>query len=171
MRFIKLGLISFLLFFLVLTGLSLLFPSHQRVSRAINIAASREKVYAAVSDLRAWDSWNRFVTNAPLTGRSISSPSSGKGAAIRSDQLTITILATGPDSVTIDWDQSHGKRFTGGMHLLQLYPDSLTVQWWFDFDFRWYPWEKFGSLVYDRKLGPVMEESLADLKHFLENSK
>jgi len=176
MRLIRLGLISFLLFFLVLLGLSLLFPSHQRVSRAINIAAPREKVYAAVSDLRAWDSWNRFVSNTPLTGRSISSPSSGKGAAIRSDQLIVTILeagqnAAGMDSVTIGWDQSHGKHFTGGFHLLQLYPDSLTVQWWFDFHFRWYPWEKFGSLVYDQKLGPVMEESLAGLKHFLENSK
>jgi hypothetical protein len=171
MRFIKLGLISIILFFLVLTGLSLLFPSHQRISRAINIAAPREKVYAALSDLHAWDSWNRFVTNVPLTRRSISSPSSGKGAALRSDQLIITITGAGPDSVIIDWDQSHGKRFIGGLNLLQLYPDSLTVQWWFDFHFRWYPWEKFGSLVYDQKLGPVMEESLADLKRFLENSK
>jgi hypothetical protein len=171
MNFIKAGLICALLFFLVLTGISLLFPSHQRVSRAINIAASPGKTYGVINDLRTWDDWNTFISGTPLTGRSFSSPSSGKGAALRSDQLNITIMPGGPDSVLIDWDQTHGKRFTGGFNLMQLSPDSLTVQWWFDFRFRWYPWEKFGSLVYDKKLGPVMEESLAGLKRFLENSK
>ncbi|HMH24245.1 MAG TPA: SRPBCC family protein [Puia sp.] len=171
MHVIKAGLICALLFFLVLTGISLLFPSHQRVSRAINIAAPAAKTYAVLGDLRTWDDWNSFIKGTPLTGRSFSSPSSGAGASLRSDQLNITILASTPDSVRIDWDQTRGKRFTGGFNIMQLSQDSLTVQWWFDFQFRWYPWEKFGSLVYDHKLGPVMEESLAGLKRFLENSK
>lgn len=169
MRFIKLIVISVIVLFGMLTALSLLFPSHLRVSRAINVAASREKVYGAVNDLRTWDQWNQFIRTIPLTGRSFSDPSSGKGAALRSDQLQITIAGSSPDSVTLDWRQTRGKRFAGGFNLLQLRSDSLTVQWWFDFHFRWYPWEKMGSLVYDKKLGPIMEESLAGLKQYVEN--
>jgi Polyketide cyclase / dehydrase and lipid transport len=170
MRFVKLILISGMIFFLVLSAISLLFPSHLRVSRAINIAASRDNIYATVSDLRTWDSWNEFIRSTPLTGKSFSSPSRGKGAALRSDQLVVTELASSPDGVFFGWDQRGGKYFEGGYNLLQLSPDSLTVQAWFDFHFRWYPWEKLGILVYDKKMGPVMEESLAGLKRFMENS-
>jgi hypothetical protein len=42
------------------------------------------------------------------------------------------------------------------------------VQWYFDFVFRWYPWEKFSSIVYDKQLGPAMEKSLNNLKDLIE---
>ncbi|HEX9510330.1 MAG TPA: SRPBCC family protein [Puia sp.] len=170
MRFIKFILISGIALFIVLTAFSFLFPSQMRVGRSINIAASREKVMAAVGDLRAWSQWNTFITSTPLTGMTFSSPSSGKDAFLRSDQLRVTVLAAGPDSVRLDWKQTKGKSFVEGFNLLQLQADSLTVQCWFDFHFRWYPWEKLGLLVYDKKLGPVMEESLAGLKRYVENS-
>jgi hypothetical protein len=38
------------------------------------------------------------------------------------------------------------------------------VQWYFDFEVNWYPWEKFGSILFDRQLGPSMERSLETLK-------
>lgn len=170
MRFIKFILISVIALFIVLTAFSFLFPSQMRVGRSINIAAPREKVMAAVGDLRAWTQWNTFITSTPLTGMFFSSPSSGKDAFLRSDELRITVLAAGADSVRLDWKQTRGKSFVEGFNLLQLQPDSLTVQCWMDFRFRWYPWEKLGLLVYEKKLGPVMEESLAGLKRYVENS-
>ena len=170
MRLIRFFLLSVIVLFLVLTGLSLLFPSHLRISRAVNIAAPRERIYAALSDFRSWEQWNLFIRGTPLTGKSLSSPSSGKGAVLRSDQLVITELEAAPDYMRFDWNQVRGRRFEGGFNLLQVSPDSLTVQSWLDFHFRWYPWEKLGSLVYDPQLGPVMEESLASLKRYVENS-
>lgn len=170
MRYIKLLLISVFALFLVLLGFSLLFPSHIRISRAINVAASQEKVLAVLSDLHSWDQWNSFIRTTPLTGRSLSDPSSGKGAYLHSDQLSVREEAYSPDSMRFQWQQAKGRTFYGGFNLLQLRSDSLTVQWWFDFHFRWYPWEKLGSLVYDPQLGPVMEESLASLKRYVENS-
>lgn len=170
MRYIRLLLISVIVLFGMLTGLSMLFPANMRVSRAINIASPRQKVYAMVNDLRTWDNWNEFVRSTPLTGKTFSNPSSGMGAEFSSDQLRITLLQSSADSVKMDWRQAGGKRFAGGFNFLQLSADSLTVQWYFDFHFRWYPWEKMGSLVYDKKLGPVMEESLAGLKRQVENT-
>jgi hypothetical protein len=42
--------------------------------------------------------------------------------------------------------------------------DTTVVQWYFDFRLKWYPWEKFGSIVFDQQLGPSMESSLENLR-------
>jgi len=170
MRIIKFLFISVLVLFGVLTALSLLFPSRLRMSRAINVAARREKIDAAIGDLHQWEHWNRFIAATPLTNRSFSTPSSGVGAFLHSDQLRLTVIAATPDSIALDWILSNGKHFEGGFNILQNGGDSITVQSWFDFHFRWYPWEKLGILVYDRNFGPVMEGSLSDLKQYLEKS-
>ncbi|MBN9380079.1 MAG: hypothetical protein J0H74_04910 [Chitinophagaceae bacterium] len=169
-RIIKFLFISDVVLFGVLTALSLLFPSQLRMSRAINVAASRERIRGAVEDLHRWEEWNTFIRTTPLTGKTFSSPASGKGAFLHSDQLALEITGSAPDSVALDWRLSSGKHFKGGYNILGNEGDSITIQSWFDFHFRWYPWEKLGILVYDKQFGPLMEESLMDLKHYLEKS-
>jgi hypothetical protein len=171
MRFIRFLLLAVISLFLVMTALSLLFPSHLRVLRAVNIGAPRARVLQAIGDLRAWTEWNEFVRSTPLANKTWSTPSAGAGAWMHSDQMSITESAADSEGVSLDWDLKGGKRFPGGMSVLQSYPDTLTVQWWFDLTFRWYPWEKLGLFVYDRKLGPAMEESLVGLKRYVEISR
>jgi len=170
MRILKFFFLSIIVLFAVLTALSLLFPSRLRVSRAINVAAPKEKIIAAVGDLRQWEAWNAFIRATPLTGKVYSSPASGKGAFLHSDQLNLTLINGSADSVTADWRLSNGKQFEGGYNVLKTGTDSIAIQSWFDFHFRWYPWEKLGILVYDKKFGPLMEESLAGLKQYLEKT-
>jgi hypothetical protein len=170
MRFIKPGLIGVLVFFLMVTGISLLLPSYQRVSRAINIAAPAKKLAGTIGDLNTWAQWNRFTAASGLTHVQISSPSTDSGAFLSSDQLELTILHSDPGSIVIHWDQVKGRSFDGGFNIMQLNPDSATVQCWFDLRLRWYPWEKLSSLFYDQQLGPVMEESLSALKLYVKNS-
>lgn len=169
-RLVKFLLLSILVLFGVLTAFSLLFSPRLLISRSVNVAASREKVEEAVNDLRHWEKWNVFVRTTPLTGKTFSSPASGKGAFLHSDQLALEIMTATPDSVALDWRLSNGKHFEGGYNILGSEGDSIAVQSWLYFHFRWYPWEKFGSLVYDKQFGPLMEESLKDLKHYLEKS-
>jgi hypothetical protein len=38
-----------------------------------------------------------------------------------------------------------------------------------DFKLRWYPWEKFSSLLLEKRYGPVMEQGLAKLKKSINN--
>ncbi|HEY6902505.1 MAG TPA: SRPBCC family protein [Puia sp.] len=170
MKLIKFALLSFVVLFLVLTGLSMLFPSHLRVSRVTNLSAPHNKVVATISDFRTWKQWNRFLHGNTLTNVRYSDPSAGKGAVLTSDELTVRETASDPDRVDLHWELKGGKEIDGGFRFATLNADSLTVMWYFDLHFRWYPWEKLGVFVYDRKLGPAMEESLAGLKQFLEKA-
>lgn len=109
-----------------------------------------------------------------LTNVRISSPSDGKGAVLRADELTIRETSADSDGILLHWSLKGGKEVEGGFRFGSVSPslrtDSIMVLWYFDLHFRWYPWEKLGVFVYDRKLGPIMEESLAGLKQFVENS-
>lgn len=171
MRLIRFALLSVVTLFLVMTALSLLFPSNIRVGRVINVTASRQRVVAAVADLKTWAQWNDFVSKTPLTHIRYSWPSAGTGAFLRSDELRIDELGADTSAVLLNWNLTGGKQFAGGFQFLSLNADSLRVEWWFDLHFRWYPWEKLGVFVYDRKLGPAMEESLKGLKRYVENSR
>lgn len=169
MKLIKFAIISLVVLFLVLTGLSLLFPSHLRVARVVNVDAPKESVFDAVSDFNNWKQWNRFLKSNTLTNVHYSSPSGGKGAVLTADQLTVREMeADSTSGVELSWDLKGGKTAHGGISFGAINKGSLTVIWYFDLRFRWYPWEKLGVFVYDRKLGPVMEESLDSLKRFVE---
>jgi hypothetical protein len=172
MRLIKFAFLGLIVLFVVLTGLSLLFPSTIRIGRSVNVAASRrQELWAAVSDFGTWKKWNDFVYQSSMTNVRYSSPSGGAGAYLRSDQLSIRETQADTAGVLLNWDITGGKHFVGGFQFLSENPDSVTVRWWFEFHFRWYPWEKLGIFVYDRKLGPAMEESLGALQRFVENQR
>ena len=47
-------------------------------------------------------------------------------------------------------------------------PNSFTVQWFMDFHLHWYPWEKFSSLLLEKRYGLMMEQGLEKLKILLE---
>jgi len=47
-------------------------------------------------------------------------------------------------------------------------PDAVTLQWHMDFTLRWYPWEKFASLLFEKRYGLQMEQGLNNLKSLLE---
>ena len=171
MRIIKFLVFCVVTLFIALTGLSLLFPSDLRISRVVNVATPKPATLRAIADLQSWEKWNQFVRNPQLTNKKYSPVPSGAGAWFSSDQLKISETGIDTNGIALQWDLKGGKTYQGGIDLLSVNRDSLTVQWWFDLHFRWYPWEKLGAFVYDRKLGPVMEESLDSLRLFLEKSQ
>jgi len=166
MRFIKLIFISVIFLSLFLTAFSLLFPPHLHIARNVNIVSSEQKILSVISDLHTWNSWNKFISDASLTNKTISE----NGNILQSDQLQIFIKKDSSNSIEILWKQPNKKTFSGGFKLMEINPGTITVQWYFDFTFKWYPWEKFSSLVYDKQLQPEIEESLTNLKQLVENN-
>lgn len=163
MRILKLFVLTLVIFGLLILALSLLFPSNVRISRAINIAAPKENVRQQLAKIDQWPGWNVMVgqelTNVVVSDSSFSS-----------DQMKIRLLSVSPDTIRTHWKRGSHETIQSGFTLMYA-ADSTVVQWYFDFKLNWYPWEKFGSIVFDKQLGPVMETSLSNLKKFMENSR
>lgn len=165
MRFIKLALISFVVLFLVITAISLLLPSTVNVSRAIDINAPIDSVYNNINDLSKWKNWyaNYDSSNVTYSGKT-----AGEGSAITMNKTTVTILRSNPDQIQTLW-RSGTKSLEGDFNFFhQQNSSQISVQWLFTQHVRWYPWEKFASIVSDKVMGPVMEKSLNNLKKVIE---
>lgn len=159
MRLIKLALISVVVLFLVIWGLSLLIPSEVRISRAINIAAPPDSVLHRLTNLEQWPSWNELLLHQTRV--------SATPTSYQSDQLTIRLISRDSGRLQTTWQQQQGRELASGI-TWQTEGDVTVVQWYFDFKLNWYPWEKFGSIVFDKQLGPPMEKSLGNLKKLME---
>ena len=57
MRIIKLGIISIIVFAFLITGISLFFPSHVRISKAVDIETNKDSLRAQLTDLSNWKNW------------------------------------------------------------------------------------------------------------------
>ena len=81
------------------------------------------------------------------------------------------IVMLPPDSTVIrtSWERVGQDKIISGIGITQA-GNSTIVQWYFDFKVKWYPWEKFGSIVFDKELGPPMEQSLEQLKKLCEKT-
>lgn len=162
MRFIKLALISAVLLFGIILLISLLLPSHIRISRAIDINAPGGKIYPWLADVQQWDKWNEYIgvyhNRLAATG------------SLKADEITIAVTGKSDTLITAEWLQPSGNKFGNGFAIISGAGGQghTTVQWYFDFHVKWYPWEKFQSIVYDEQLGPVMERSLVNLKRLVE---
>lgn len=148
MRVIKLGIISLVFFAFLITLLSLSFPSKVRISKAIDINTDRETVLEQIKDTAAWKNWY-------------------PGAD--STQVLPEITAVSDSSLTAASVMQNGRKgITGWTVYEAAIPNTVTVQWYMDFKLRWYPWEKFSGLLFEKRYGPVMEKGLDKLKSLLE---
>ena len=159
MRFVKLFLISFVVLSGLLTCFSFLLPSHIRISRAIDISDLAPHIRQQVQDLRNWENWNEYIKAVKLIDVA--------NDRIYTNKLSVLRMSLDDHGVHTRWREPNGKAFHGVFRLIEN-GSVTTVQWYFDFVFRWYPWEKFSSIVYDKQLGPAMEKSLNNLKDLIE---
>lgn len=161
MRFIKLGLISVVAIFFVVLFLSILMPSMVLVSRAIDINAPVDSIKYHVSDLNEWTSWINGMQSSAVK------ISSAKEAQLGASKVTITAIT---DTTVVTGWTSRANSFQLSTIRFIGRPNSTvtTVQWQFEQHLKWYPWEKLGSFMNDKILGPMMEQNLLNLKHLVE---
>lgn len=172
MRFVKLAIISFIFLSLFITGMSLFFPSHIRLSKAINIKADKDSILAQIKDAAKWKNWfpgtdsaGLYFENGQVRGIVLNNKDSAKSAYIH-------ITAETADNVEAEMVTHKMKPVLNGWQAIS-YPagDSITLQWYMDFHLRWYPWEKFRSLILERSYGPKMEKGLSTLKSLLQGQR
>lgn len=148
MRIIKLGLISFVFIFVVVFLISLLIPSHLRISRATNLPARRGKILALVKNEQAWHP--AYFDSAVST---------------QLKAMTKNVIEESDSTFIYRLQQNGRKPVTSGWQVFGLpSSDSLTLQWRMDFSLGLWPWQKFSSLFYEQTYGVMMEQGLANLK-------
>ncbi|MEO8583548.1 MAG: hypothetical protein ABI415_07115 [Flavitalea sp.] len=146
MKIIKLGIISVIAFSLLLTAMSLLFPSQVRVSRAINISGSREDIRKIIRDVKNWPQWN----------------------VLYNDKVKVDIISSDSEMIHSRWQ--YRNNILNSSFRTEESANITVVQWYFDFKVKWYPWQKLGTMLFDKEFGTPMETSLHNLKKLMENS-
>ena len=151
MRLIKLAIISIVFLFIVVTAISLLIPAHIRISKAINIYAQKDSVFALIWDTTRWKQWHpAFIPN---------------DSAPKFPTVHITNKIQGDSEIVMYLQQTGKPEVINGWKIYQGNPaDSLTLQWYMDFHLKWYPWQKFGSMLYENTYGKMMEQGLENIK-------
>lgn len=166
MKFLKLFFISIILFFILITSISFLVPSHVRISRAIDINASPVEVMPLISEPLRWKEWYpgadsmEVYFDMGVPKGYILAKDKRKFIAISERNLGIVIASIHDPKrrpVLSTWQLLTG----GGI---------TTVQWYLDFRLRWYPWEKLASLFYEKNYGLQLEKGLSDLKAAVEST-
>lgn len=163
MRIIKLAVISFIILFIVVTGISLFIPSTVRISRATNVLADAEQVLVPVRDLQQWTKWYPGLQQL-ATGEINYNTKNGR-PVLQVQESTITLLNDAKKEVLVELKGERGKTILNGFNAIE-HPqsDSITIQWYMDFRLNWYPWEKFASMLYEKMYGATMERGLSNLK-------
>jgi len=162
MRFLKLILISVIALFVLMLFFSILMPSTVLVSRAIDINAPMDSIRYRVSDLNQWIYWVKGMRSNNVNIASAKKAQLGNS--------TVTVMDITDTSVIMNWETHNSALQTSTMHLISHPGSSVsTVQWQFEQHLKWYPWEKLGSFLNDKILGPMMEQNLLNLKHWTEN--
>lgn len=169
MRLLKLAILSFVFLFLLITGISFFIPSHVKISRAVNIKAEKDSILAQIRNPIRWKNWHPGLDSAGL----LYVNGEVKGVVLDSSDkkrpVTIMITKSGTDEITAIFSPRKMRSVTYAWQTIS-HParDSVTLQWYMDFHLRWYPWEKFGSLMLEKSHGAKMEQGLTNLKKILQ---
>ena len=156
MRLLKLAFISLLFLFVIVTGISLLIPSHIRLAKVITIRPEKDSIFALIKNKDQWTRWHPSFLN-------------GNNAAMLS-KITTTIVSEKDSVLLMQWHQKDKKTLDMGWQLSRSNNiDPATLQWFMDFQTSWYPWQKIGSLFYENNYGAMMEQGLLNIKKEIEN--
>lgn len=167
MKYIRLFLGSVIVLFFLITIISLFIPSHIKLSKAINLKAGKEKVMSHISEPQNWKKWYPGLDSAEIIygGEMI------KGWVLdKNKKAKIELTKFTADEVQAEFTGGKTNPVLNGWKIMS-YPgnDSVAVQWYMDFHLRWYPWEKFASLLLEKSYGLKMEQGLTNLKQVVEN--
>ena len=151
MRVIKLGFISVVIFFVLLTLGGLLLPSHNIVSRAVNIKAKPISILQLIQNKSQWHMWMEGMDSTTLN-----------------KHQQIQIISASDSLIVANWKTAEAN-YTTKFRLIYSPGQAVTiVQWQFEQDVAWYPWERLSSLMNDKILGTLVEKNLARLQLVVE---
>jgi hypothetical protein len=165
MRYVKFAVTGLLVLYILLTVIGLMMPSSVTVLRFVDINASVDSVRFYTNDPSHWRYWINGADTAYY--KQITPSTTEKNSKIVLGTYTVTVLENDPKYIISSWQ---GENTREQLNRLELYHNDLgtTVNWSFQQQLNWYPWERLGAMLHDPVYGPSMEASLANLKKVCE---
>ena len=158
MRLIKLIIISLLVLGTIVTGISALFPSTVIVSRAMEVGANKAQIQHYVSDLNEWKNWmSDWKENK----------AQWKDSTLYIGTQTIKLANKSDSAVSFNWVATGQRPYLVKFEWIPLQTGIYVIHWSFEQHVKWYPWEKFQTLLNEKVLGYKMEMELASLRDLL----
>jgi hypothetical protein len=153
---------------LVMLAFSVILPSQVMTSKWVRVAQEKDEVIRVLSDLHTWKEWNSLLTGAEgikvYDTLLIWRTPNGQENSIKLESVEANGVST-PVSL------NQGKYINSGFSVEKRAADSVQVVWYIIEELKWYPWEKFyGMMAADMK-GPLMQQSLDQLKVYLNSSE
>jgi hypothetical protein len=140
-------------FFVLLTLGGLLLPAHNVVSRAVNIKAKPTAILPYLQQQNQWRSWIEGVDSVTNLGKQ-----------------SIQIVSISDSLIVASWKTGQ-TNYTTKFRIIYNASQGVTiVQWQFEQEVAWYPWERLSTLMNDKILGTLMEKNLAKLQFVVEVS-
>ncbi|MBW8684574.1 SRPBCC family protein [Chitinophaga rhizophila] len=178
MRFIKLLLLSAIVFGTMIFLISLLFPSRAIVERSGVIDAPIEKVYAQINNLSTWPEWNPWAAPDVAQKITFADKKEGKGASYtwsgmqREKPVSGTVIITESSpakGVYYNLDFSRMKPMTGAFEIKPSADGKGTaIQWRLETKLGMLPWWKLRGFLADKLTGPQLETGLTKLRNLCE---
>ena len=132
----------------------------------MNVKSSADSVLNQINDMNKWKEWYPGFDTLVVV------PLLSKDGRLVSGKLSSTVISiTESNSEEIKAEFKSGNKnpvLSGWKAKSYNNSDSLTLQWYLDFKLKWYPWDKFFSLAFDKMYGMQMEEGLRNLKKNVE---
>ena len=128
------------------------------VSRAIEVSATPNQISKYTSDLNEWALWmSDWKENKATIKDSI--------AYIGTQ--TIRLINKNDSSVIFKWVATGQRPYIVKFEWIPLQQGIYVIHWSFEQHVKWYPWEKFQTLLNEKVLGYKMEMELANLRAVL----
>src|SRR5690349_13560318 len=122
MRFIKLAFISLVFLFIIVTAISLIIPSHIRLSKVVMISPQQDSIFSLIKNKDQWPRWHPSFINSA-------------NSEILS-QINVELVVETDSTLQMQWIQPGKKPLNMSW---QLYKDESpgTLQWRIDFYQKW----------------------------------
>ena len=150
-------------------------PDSFRVQRTVTIAATPDRIWPLIDDLKAWSAWSPYEKKDPAMKRSFGAVTAGKGATYAWEgdrnvgQGSMEILESGPQRILIKLDFLKPFEAHNTAEFVLRPSGGATDVTWAIYGPSPFMSKVVGTFMdFDKMIGRDFEQGLADLKTAVE---
>ncbi len=165
MKYLRLILVSIVVFSLLLWGITLLFPSDIVISRASNHSGKAKSLFDRFesNEISLQTMVQHMNPDQPVTVKTADIPFYSKTLFNILDSASVP----NADTLFFRFQNENQETLNGGLAFYQLSEDSSTIQAFYVLHEPWYkPVNKFRLMVADKTHGPGLDSILVRLKQY-----